>query len=297
MRYVIYVPGMPISSDILENKSLGGSESSGFYLARELAKKDRVDLFTNIQKEEIYQNVNLIPIGQRSDVYKLGENFEKSASTIPFDVLISQRIPSAFYRKYNNKVNLYWLHDLSIVRNRDGIRSTLWNCDGILSVSEFHKQQIIGNIGLPDNFVHICKNAVSEHFTSKISPEAKWKGKNIIYTSRPERGLENALNVMDKLYQTDPDITLHVCGYDNTTPQLARYYQQLWLRCKNMPNVYLHGPLNKLELSNLFSSCFFHFYPVIESFEEVSCISAMEAQSTGTPVLAPKNGALPETLT
>lgn len=296
MRYVIYVPGMTISSDILENKSLGGSESSGFYLARELAKKDRVDLFTNIQKEETYQNVNLIPIGQRSDVYKLGENFEKIASTIPFDVLISQRIPAAFYRKYNNKVNLYWLHDLSIVRNRDGIRSTLWNCDSILTVSEFHRQQVIDNIGLPDDFVHICKNAVSEHFTSRISAEAKWKGKNIIYTSRPERGLENALDVMDKLYKTDTDITLHVCGYDNTTQQLARYYQSLWIRCKNMPNVYLHGPLNKQELSNLFSSCFFHFYPVIESFEEVSCISAMEAQCSGTPVLAPKNGALPETL-
>lgn len=296
MRYIIYVPGMGITKDILENKSLGGSESSGFYLARELTRQGNdVAIFTNIEKEEVYQDVILSPIGPQSDKYKLGENFERTASTSSFDVLIMQRIPNAFYKKFNNKVNLYWLHDLSIVRNRDGIKSTLWNCDGILVVSEFHKKQVCDNIGLPDDFVHIVRNGVSEHFVNKVDPEVKWEGKNMIYTSRPERGLENALDIMEGL---DSNITLHVCGYDNTTQQMLPLYNALWARCREASNVELHGPLTKQQLADLFDSCFLHLYPVIDEnkFEEVSCIAVMEAQATGTPVLACRNGALPETL-
>lgn len=297
LRYIIYIPGMGITKDVLENKSLGGSESSGFYLARELTRQGNdVAIFTNIEKDEMYEDVILSPIGPQSDKFKLGENFERSASTSSFDVLIMQRVPNAFYKKFNNKVNLYWLHDLSIVRNRDGIKSTLWNCDGILVVSEFHKKQVCENIGLPDNFVHIVRNGVSEHFVNKVDHKVKWEGKNIIYTSRPERGLENALDIMEGV--EDKSITLHICGYDNTTTQMAPFYNDLWRRCREASNVELHGPLTKQQLADLFDSCFLHLYPVIESskFEEVSCIAVMEAQATGTPVLACRNGALPETL-
>ena len=50
MHYVLYVPGMSFNGATLaQGKSLGGSESAGYYLARELARRGaQVTVFSHI---------------------------------------------------------------------------------------------------------------------------------------------------------------------------------------------------------------------------------------------------------
>ena len=87
MRYFFYIPGMPADGHVMANLSLGGSESSGMYLAREMARRGHeVAAFTNGQPGE-WDGVKIVPIGKPTNICPLGETFETSATTIPHDVL------------------------------------------------------------------------------------------------------------------------------------------------------------------------------------------------------------------
>ncbi|MDH5753276.1 MAG: methyltransferase domain-containing protein, partial [Deltaproteobacteria bacterium] len=133
--------------------------------------------------------------------------------------------------------------------------------------------------------------------------ETRLKESLLVYSSRPERGLEHLVgldgrdegpSIMELLARSAPGLRLKVCGYDNTTPATAELYAQLALRCRSLPNVEWLGPQSKGELASLMSRAWLHVYPT--EFEEVSCITAMETQCAGTPILTTPLAALPETL-
>ena len=72
MEIVFYVPGMPFNGETLaRGLSLGGSESAGYYLARELgARGHRVTVFAAIphQGAGSWDGVTYLPIGPASEV-------------------------------------------------------------------------------------------------------------------------------------------------------------------------------------------------------------------------------------
>ncbi len=152
MRYFFYIPGMHADGEVMANKSLGGSESSGMYLAREMASRGHdVFAFTNTQAQSMWHGVKIVPIGQAEEIWPLGKNFEQMASAVPHDVLIVQRAPQPFKRQYASKMNFFWMHDLARGRMTAGLKGTLWNCQGVLGVSEWHAKQLRKVSGPPDN--------------------------------------------------------------------------------------------------------------------------------------------------
>ena len=302
MNIVMYVPGMPFDGNtIAAGKSLGGSETSGYYLARALADRGHsVTVFSNMQPGEggIADGVSYMPIGQVSQQARLGDVFERYARYTPNDLLIVQRVPFAFDAPFAAKVNLWWTHDLALQRTRHALGAQMWNVDGVLVVSEWHRQQVCKTYDLPEAMVHVIRNAINPSlFSTTVPIELRKRGKWMIYTSRPERGLGHLVEVggiMERLAQKAPDISLKVAGYDNTTEEMRPLYERLWQRCRELPNVELLGQLGKAELAKHMQSAWAHVYPT--TFEEVSCITAMEEQAAGTPVIASPVAALPETL-
>lgn len=306
MHIVIYCPGMPFNGQTLsEGKSLGGSESAGYYMARELARLGhQLTVFTQIplEMEGFWEGVRYLSTGPVTEQRPLGENFEWFAQSTPHDCLIVQRHPLGFSRPTASKVNFWWAHDLGLKRLMPQVNTQLWNTDRVLAVSEYHKKQLTNVYDLPADRVEVLPNGVDPAlFPAGDKPEEEAKRKKaggvMVYSSRPERGLEFLVGpggVMEKLAETAPELTLKVAGYENTTPQMKGFYQSLWARCELLPNVELVGALSKKELSDLMRSAWLHVYPTL--FEEVSCISVMEAQSAGTPVLTSQLAALPETL-
>lgn len=311
MQVVIYCPGMPFNgAAIEEGHSLGGSESAAFYLARELAAREhQVTVFTTIPSEQAgsWEGVRYLSAGPPSEAAPLGADFEWYAAGTPHDLLIVQRVPDAFRRTFAAKVNLWWCHDLGLKRHQPRVAAQLWNVDRVLAVSGFHREQLAAVYGLPPALVDVIPNAIDPALFGEPQPpggpehEAEMARKAasgvLTYTSRPERGLENLVGqggLMERLLKSAPALTLKVAGYDNTAPELGAYYDFLWRRCRDLPNVELLGPLGKKELADLMRSAWLHVYPT--AFEEVSCISVMEAQAGGTPVLATRLAALPETL-
>ena len=303
-RYFIYVPGIPFTWATLSTQSLGGSESAGAYLARELVRRGHeVIIFTEDRVGGSFDGVQYVPIGPRTERDPFGENFERAAGAIPHDVLIMQRVQGAFTRPYMSKVRLWWAHDLGQRRAAPNIRAGWWACHGVLAVSAWHAAQLVDAYQLPTEFVRVLPNAVDQElFTAEPDVDRKLRRKLMVYSSRPERGLEHLVNeggIMERLVaspQNGP--SLAVCGYDNVVPHMRGLYQHLWARCRALPNVMLLGALSKPQLARVWRGAWLHVYPTIgaERFEEVSCITAMEAQASGTPCLVRGNGALPETL-
>ena len=306
MYIVINCLGLPFNGNTIGERSLGGSETAAYYVAKELAAQGHdVTIFTTSQEEGKFDGVNYIHCGQVSEHAPLGENFHFYAESTPHDVLIIQRHPHAFSRKYASRINLWWVHDLAQVRNRNEYSGHLWNIDGILTVSEYHKQQWVEALGINPDIIQPITNGVDLALYEKpINIDLKVDGtkKNLLYTSRPERGLEHLVarnGIMERLYDVDKDFHLYVCGYDNTTPQMADYYQYLWQRCAELPNVTFLGSLTKPQLADLQRTLDMHVYPtpgpMQPEFNEVSCITAMECMAAGLPMMVSDRGAIAET--
>lgn len=294
MYIAIYAPGMPFNGDtITMGKSLGGSETAAFYMARELAALGHnVVIFTNEKKTGRWDGVKYEWLGDCTQQCPLGDRWHYVMQT-PYDIAIAQRHPHAFLHHYNTKVNIWWLHDLALHRNNPNIQSHLINIDRIFTVSEFHKEQVAAVYDLPKEYIYATKNGIDYSFKPFTDTNENRIPRSLIFAARPERGLENLVGeggIMEQL----TDCHLYVAGYDNTTAQMRTYYSYLWNRCIDLPNVTNLGALGKEQLYNYLRSMMLYVYPT--TFKDTSCILAMEAQACGLPFIGPKIAALPETL-
>src|SRR3990172_8937994 len=127
MYIVMNVLGLPFNGDTLKTKSLGGSETAGYYIARELARRGhKVTLFTAMRENEgVYDDVRYVWAGNQTANEPLGERFHFYALRTQHDVCIVQRHPGAFGYRWAAKINLLWLHDLAMHRTAGGINNFL----------------------------------------------------------------------------------------------------------------------------------------------------------------------------
>lgn len=300
MIITMHCGGLPFNGNTLNTKSLGGSETAAYYVAKSLAARGhRVTLFTNSQEEGAFDDVKYIWAGNSTEQAPLGERFHFYASNTPTDVLMIQRQPGAFMHRFQSKLNISWLHDLALYRQKPLASVGLWNIDAIFCVSEWHKNQVCEVYGFDKKHVRTVTNGVDlSLFNGKIEYKLpKLKDEiSLIYSSRPERGLEHHIRpggIMDRLWEIDKRFRLYVCNYENNPPQLAEMYAAMYERIEKMPNVTALGNLTKQQLADAMRQCGALVYPT--EFDEVSCITAMEAMAAGLPFISSEVAALPET--
>jgi glycosyltransferase involved in cell wall biosynthesis/2-polyprenyl-3-methyl-5-hydroxy-6-metoxy-1,4-benzoquinol methylase len=305
LSFVFHVMGMPFDGSTIKTSSLGGSETAAYYQAKELAARGHeVVMFTNTQNDGVYDGVTYIGLGDITAETPLGSRFDAYATKTPHDVLIIQRHPTGFHKQYASKVNIWQLHDLALFRTTTVANHGMWNINAVTCVSEWHKNQVAEVYGFDKDFIKVVPNGVDlslyttpddEVEVSQVPEDLRTKFL-MLYQSRPERGLEHLVReggIMDKLSLALPNIHLAVVGYDNTTAHMAEYYAYLNDRISKLPNVTHLGAFDKRRLASLQKECDLLIYPT--EFEEVSCITAMEAMAAGLPMLTTDCAALPET--
>lgn len=307
MDIVLHAMGMPFNGETVKTKSLGGSESAAYYLAKEFAARGHyVRVFTSSEEEGEWDGVKYIYHGEASEKYPLGDRFCHYAENTPHDLLIIQRHPFAFHRDYAAKINVWQLHDLALHRSARAITGGLPRISFTTTVSEWHKKQIKDVWGINPNNIHAVPNGVDGSLYEQVRTDrercekAKYVKENggfkLLYQSRPERGLRYLLQpggIMERLAKSHSDVHLYICGYENTTDHMASFYAQLAEWGNALPNVTHLGALTKRELAEVQTECDLLCYPT--DFEEVSCITAMEAMHAHLPMLSCDVGALAET--
>jgi glycosyltransferase involved in cell wall biosynthesis len=115
----------------------------------------------------------------------------------------------------------------------------------------------------------------------------------LIYSSSPDRGLEQLIPIFKKAKEFIPDLELHVFyGFDNIDKVIQRmpWVQNMKDSIMNGVNstdgIFWHGRIGQIELLIEWLKSGIWVYPV--NFTETSCISCMEAQACGViPIASP----------
>lgn len=294
MYIAIHAPGMPFNGDTIRmGESLGGSETAAYYMAKELAALGhQIVIFTNHKQTGIWDDVKYEWLGNCSQDAPLGDRFHYVMQT-PYDVCIVQRHSAAFLYQYNTKLNIWWLHDLALHRYNPQVQRQLVNVDKIFTVSEFHRQQVAKVYDVNPDYIYPTKNGIDYSNETLKKKNDNRIPRSLFFAARPERGLENLVG-KNGIMESLSDCHLYVAGYNNTTPQMKSYYEYLWTRCRELGNVTNLGALGKEALYGYMKSMMLYVYPT--TFQDTSCIMAMESQACGLPFVGPKIAALPETL-
>jgi len=286
---------MQMAGDTIPSgKSLGGSETCGLQAAEEMARQGhRPLIFCNTEKEHECNGVMYMPIGwvKQANGNMFPKGFLDYARSTPHDVLIMQRLPGIMSWEFQSKCNLLWQHDLATKTGPSNFHGTLWNVDRILVLSQFMKRQYLEVHGGPESVFHVTRNGIDLSLIDSI-PEQERDRFKIMFTSRPERGLDIMLrDVLPRILQREPRAQLYISRYDDVAT-LPLYQQCAQMAAQFGDRVVNLGNLGKQELYKHYKQARVFAYSSV--FEEISCITIGEVSACGGVFVGPWKAALPE---
>jgi glycosyltransferase involved in cell wall biosynthesis len=205
-----------------------------------------------------------------------------------------QIIPSRVRDLRNDKLRVYWLHDLPWDPETNHLKNET-------SRSRFHKIVYCGHwqmtqyqnvLGVPhDQKTCVIETAIEPFkFMSKSKDEIR-----LIYTSTPQRGLELLIPVFEELAKHHDNIVLDVFssykiyGWEDADKQ----FESLYERCRQHPKINYHGFAPNSVVREHVQKAHIHAYPSI--WLECNSKSLIEAMSAGALCVHPNYGGLADT--
>lgn len=138
----------------------------------------------------------------------------------------------------------------------------------------------------------------SKFFNNNVDTKVPYK---FIYSSFPNRGLLELLTMWPKIYDFQPLATLHIYSdiynkwsNDVEPEKMNKIKQLLELHLERNVGIHYHGWVSKSELANAWKTSSIWFYPC--TFMETFCLTALEAASSKTFVIANDLAALQNTV-
>lgn len=257
---------------------LGGSETAVVYMAMGLTKLGyKVTVYSSVPEKRVFGDVTYLPI----DSINMADKF---------NVFISWRNVRVFDKiDIFAKQRLLWLHD--VPQPKDYTEEVLSKIDKIIVLSEYHRSLLPS---VPNEKFYISANGIDSGLV-KLSSKPR-KPRSIIYSSAADRGLETLVDMLLEL-----DIEGLYCtwaygweSFDVIRPDKASQHwkQQLIAKMDKLGMRQL-GRIGKKELYQEYQQHQFWVYPT--AFQEISCISCMEAQANGCIPITTGFAALAET--
>ncbi|MEM7392019.1 MAG: glycosyltransferase, partial [Verrucomicrobiota bacterium] len=282
---VLYTEGLNFSGDTLEKKALGGSETAFIQLARELARAGHtVDAFCPCPRPGVFHDVTYHDLSA----------FEDWRSHASCDLFICSRFFHVFFKPIRARTRILWNHDAFDLWQFELLARCIHEIDHVYCLSEHHLDHFARH--LPHHRDKLSKTHNGLDFeTIHAATEGVEKKHQILFTSRPERGLLNALD----LYEALDDRTLAFRhgtydypwkngGVDQAEAACEKRMQAL--RDQGFPVV--SEAWSKPELYAEMAAGKVVLHPT--ETPEVFCLSAAEAQACQTIYLAPDHSAFKE---
>ena len=220
------------------------------------------------------------------------------AERVPEDLLNQFQIIASRVRDIDSdRIPLLWLHDLAEDPEARHLSesSSRKRFGHLIFVSNWQFTTYHKLLGVPYAGSIVLKNAIDpipEHEKTKESDGPL----RLIYHTTPHRGLDILYAVYEKLSEEYGD-RLHLDVFSSFDiygwPERNEPYKPLFDALEAHPHVSYHGSVdNKIIREKLKES---HIFAYPSTWQETSCISAMEAMSAGCVVVCPSLAALPET--
>jgi UDP-glucose:(glucosyl)LPS alpha-1,2-glucosyltransferase len=197
------------------------------------------------------------------------------------------------------KYNVHWQHQyhdqpsVQFLRDRN-----LQNQISAIVFVSYHQKDLF------ERFLNVAKekSIVIRNAVWPIEPHEKPKNKvNLIYSSTPFRGLNVLVVALNMLLKRRPDLRKYVHLnvfsnmklYGSAYENLNSEYEGLYEFCRQHPNITYHGVVPQKDLREHLKQS--HIFSYCCTWEESSCIAAIEAMSAGCLPVISNIGALPET--
>lgn len=208
-----------------------------------------------------------------------------------------------YFTEYEPKAHFAWRHNIKLT----DAPTFLWchdlttngadvsaNYNGIICLSDFHKNYVRIMQGIPENKIVVSRNGVNKE---RFLNEVKKNENKIIWPSSLDRGIERAIDIIELAREkSGKDLELHVFyGIESMMND--------WLRDKAVmikqkmdarPWVKYHGNVDQLRLAKEFQESVVWLYPA--SFIETYCISALESMYAKCVPLVRELGGLKNTV-
>lgn len=288
MKFLIIPQGcLPFHAGSLEERPLGGIETGVIRVGEELsALGHTVTIITGIDNPPLSTPLYL-PFRALQDIRSV-------------DVLIAVREWAPLLLPIEAKRRLFWTGDSYDQPQNLGIGDPRVSAriDGFLAVSHWHADRLSQESGFPRGKCWVIRNGVKLEYFSGTETRLR---KRMMYSSTPYRGLQFVPLIYRELKRRHADAELHVFSgyqvYAGAAPppkQAVAEYEALRQDLSSIPGCTVHGNVRQRELAREFMKSALLLYP--NTFEETSCITALEAQAAGCAIVSSQLGALPETV-
>lgn len=270
----------PFDEKIYETKGLGGSETALIHMAKWLKK---------------YSGCNV-------KIFQMRDNDEVMPSGVEY---LSNKNVNAYMSRYSPRVHIAWRHNIKLTNAptylwcHDLVTPTcdvVQNFDHMLCLSPFHRDYVRSIQGIPLDKIIVTRNGIDPE---KFNFERPAKNPNkLVWMSSPDRGLDRAMLVADRLIKKFPAIELHVYyGIENLYkygPQMSALADRLKKMMDERPYVKYHGFTEQNKMYRDVSDAVIWLHPC--SFIESFCITALEMLTLGIYPVTRRLGALQNTL-
>ncbi len=283
-----FTDGLPFDGNTIWKRGLGGSESAVYYMARELHRLDNeVKVVCNCETPGTYDGVEYLHKADSKNIFMNRE----------FDIFIVSRFYNFFQVPFNSRLNVLWNHD--VLDNKFGLLKYLPRIDVLFNLSRFHAEEYRNKLPAAASKIRQTRNGIDLELVESCVKGRKKNPYKTIYASRPERGLLILLeSVWPRLLKRFPHLELYICGYgadEIKVPEEEKaMFEEIRALVKELPGVFNLGSLSKSDYYSHLAESSLMLYPC--NFPEISCISAIEAQACGTPIVTTRGFALKETV-
>jgi glycosyltransferase involved in cell wall biosynthesis len=290
MNIVFATSGLDFNGDTLNRGSLGGSETALASMAREFARLGhRVLVYCRCSQPGEFEGV----------IYADVEDYLHQCRNLTIDVQIVSRFGHLWHPEINAGINMWWLHDMPSAKEETMMYAL--KPDVIALLSDYHINCFKLSGAPIDPIVWKTANGVDTALISKLKAASPKHPARFLYTSLPERGLDRLItDIWPRIKSSVPNAELVVAGYDLSSishlikDDVRRQQGQILERAASTDGVKFVGPLNKSTLYSLMKSCTAMLYPT--AWPEIFCITAVEAQACGLPIVTTNSFALSETV-
>lgn len=283
----------PVYGGMLDHVGAGGLETTYVQLAEALARQFcTVVMLCRTERQHRHLGVYYVPWEQGDDM----------AAVVTPDYLITSRWFGALYSPVLAMTKkVVWLHDAHFA---DPDRPDAFDvADAVVCGSPWHRNYLAERFGetIKARKIRILPLTIDWNLLGDPVP----KDPNLmLYSSNPDRGLESLLKMWPTILQRHPELRLVVTygwegletwGRDDAWVQRTRAVRdQLVAMATAAGNVQFTGRLKKADLYSIINRAALCLYP--NNFPETTCLTAIECQAAGTPLITTSQAALCSTV-
>jgi len=269
----------------LERGGIGGSETWAIEIAREFSNLGyRVKIFADCSDSGLKD-------GNYDVEYLHYSQYPSYIEQNWIDYFITSRTTDTLAYNIRSEKNFVMIHDIWLSRNQNyPLHSD--KVDKYLCLSTEHKNFVMNHHNIPEDKIEITINGLDI-----IPQKIEKKRFKCIYSSSPDRGLENLLYLFPFIKEKVPEVELEIFyGFDNLLkiPDKVKWAEALLEKIEETDGVTYHGRVNKIELSKAFAESSILLYPTW--FEETFYITGVEAMASGCVVLSSNYWGLKDTI-